>query len=66
MAAGISGFALENDAMAKGGGADGSISGQFHGGGGDDNDQPAALVGEFNAYFVNGAVAGAFGASKQP
>ena len=57
----------------KGGGAEGVISGQFHGeavdrdgaGSGNDLAAPPVLVGEFNANFVNGAVAGAYGARKQ-
>ena len=49
---------------AKGGGAgDGSISGDFHG---DETDKtPKVLVGEFNAEFTNGSVAGGFGARRQ-
>ena len=58
---------------AKGGGADGSYSGTFHGPVGDhDSDaetpdipHPTSAVGEFNANFSNGSVAGAFGARKQ-
>ena len=48
-------------------GNDGSLSGQFHGP--SDRaaaDAPPVLVGEFNSTFVNGAVAGAYGARKQP
>ena len=53
---------------AHGGGATGSYSATFHG------DvtvveqvvpQPSAVVGEFNAHFSNGSVAGGFGANKQ-
>ncbi|MYD98808.1 MAG: transferrin-binding protein-like solute binding protein [Gammaproteobacteria bacterium] len=54
---------------ARGGvaGVDGSFSAAFHGPVTDaDNDpvQPHTVVGEFNADFSNGAVAGAFGARK--
>ena len=62
--------------MAKGGGTDpGSFSANFHGAdtGDTDNDAntpevaigPKVLVGEFNAEFTNGSVAGGFGARKQ-
>ena len=53
---------------AHGGGATGSYSATFHG------DvmatdgtvpQPSAVVGEFNAHFSNGSVAGGFGANKK-
>ena len=44
----------------------GSLSGRFHGAGTETTDAPPVLVGEFNANFVNGNVAGAFGARKQP
>ncbi len=47
--------------VAKGGGADGSYSGTFHGTADADN-QPHTAVGEFNANFANGTVAGGFGA----
>lgn len=50
--------------VAKGGGDEGSYTAVYHGGGGADNDQPTSVVGEFNAFFSNGAVAGAFGATK--
>ena len=48
-------------------GDNGSLSGRFHGtGDADDNTvAPPVLVGEFNANFVNGTAAGAFGARKQ-
>ena len=48
-------------------GDNGSLSGQFHGteNADDDTVAPPVLVGEFNANFVNGAVAGAYGARKQ-
>ena len=52
--------------VAKGGGDEGSYSATFHGG--DDTSgsavQPTSVVGEFNAFFSNGSVAGAFGATK--
>ena len=57
---------------AKGGveGSDGSISGTFHGATEDADDDgirtaPGSMVGEFNSFFSNGSVAGAFGARKQ-
>ena len=58
--------------VAKGGGADGSYFATFHGATpdtestGDGNNQvaPGTVVGEFNASFSNGSVAGAFGADK--
>ena len=52
---------------ANGGGAKGSFSATFHGPTveGEDMDvQPSSVVGEFDANFNNGSVAGAFGASK--
>ncbi len=66
VAAGItSGFALENG-TAAGGGAAGSISGQFHSAANRaEADAPPVLVGEFNANFTNGIAAGAFGARKK-
>ena len=53
--------------MAHGGGAPGSYSATFHGvvDANDPTVQPCAVVGEFNANFSNGAVAGGFGANKQ-
>ena len=58
--------------MAKGGVGDGSLSGTFHGPATaatatatlEENDSvyPSSAVGEFNAGFTNGSVAGAFGA----
>ena len=59
--------------LAKGGGAAASYSATFHGPIGDhDGDaetpaipHPGAVVGEFNAFFSNGSVVGAFGARKQ-
>ena len=54
---------------ANGGGAPGSLTGQFYGGGGgadgEENATPGAVTGEFNANFSNGSVAGSFGARKQ-
>ena len=61
--------------VAKGGGAEGSYTATFHGPVAsvdhDDDDeteniipQPSSVVGEFNAYFSNGSVAGGFGARK--
>ena len=46
---------------AKGGVGDGSLSGTFRGAA---DMLPDAMIGEFNAGFSNGAVAGAFGAMK--
>ena len=44
-------------------GNNGSLSGQFHTPvGRDAADAPEVLVGEFNATFINGSAAGAFGA----
>ena len=40
----------------------GSLSGRFHGAGDAASDAPPVLVGEFNSSFVNGTVAGAYGA----
>ncbi|MXX27299.1 MAG: hypothetical protein F4Z82_17850 [Caldilineaceae bacterium SB0668_bin_21] len=61
--------------MAKGGVGDGSLSGTFHGTATaatgtatlEDNDSvyPSSAVGEFNAGFTNGSVAGAFGVREQ-
>ena len=54
---------------ADGGGAAAEFSGTYHGSitPGTDNiqPQPHTVVGEFNANFTNGTVAGAFGARKQ-
>ena len=60
--------------VAKGGGADGSYSATFHGPATHDHDDdttttevpiaPGSVVGEFNANFSNGSVAGAYGARK--
>ena len=53
---------------AKGGDGDGSFSATFHGSVAADDDgnipQPGSVVGEFNAGFSDGSVAGAFGARK--
>ncbi|MDE0332984.1 MAG: hypothetical protein OXL41_14085 [Nitrospinae bacterium] len=64
VSAGItSAFALENGVASGMRGNDGSLSGQFHTPAGRDAaDAPEVLVGEFNATFVNGSAAGAFGA----
>ena len=55
--------------VAEGGGAPGSYNATFHGdtedADGGDTVQPSSVVGEFNANFSNGAVAGAFGARRQ-
>ncbi len=50
-------------------GDDGTFTGTFHGSVAENNDvipKPSSVVGEFNANFQNGAVAGAFGARKLP
>ena len=50
----------------KGGGENGAYSGQFYGGTGDASDAaPGTDGGEFTANFLNGHVAGGFGATKQ-
>ena len=49
---------------ADGGGAAGSFAGTFHTLPGGTDPHPSTLIGEFNANFNNGAVAGAFGARK--
>ena len=65
-----------DDGTANGGGAEGSFSATFHGSvtavDHDDDDQtpdivplPSSVVGEFDANFSNGSVAGGFGARKQ-
>ena len=54
------------DGKTKGGGAEGYYSGRFYGGTGTDNDvAPGEVAGEFTANFLNGNVAGGFGATKQ-
>ena len=62
-------FQFADGAKASGmTGDNGSITGMFHHGTADGDvgtDAPDVLVGEFNANFVNGAVAGAYGARKQ-
>ncbi|MCY4496164.1 MAG: hypothetical protein OXC14_02675 [Rhodospirillaceae bacterium] len=61
--------AIADGAIASGmTGDDGSLSGQFHGTGDADDAtvSPPVLIGEFNANFTNGAVAGAYGTRKQP
>ena len=50
--------------VAKGGGADGTYSATFYGGDTTDDAAPDSIVGEFNAFFSNGSVAGGFGATK--
>ena len=54
--------------MAKGGVGDGSLSATFHGSVAAATDgsipKPSSVVGEFNAGFTNGSVAGAFGARE--
>ena len=52
-----------DDGVAKGGGDNGSYSATFHGTA-DADTQPSSVVGEFNANFSNGSVAGGFGATK--
>ena len=67
---------IADGGTANGGGAEGSFSGTFHGSTAEyDHDmdtdtpminrQPSSVVGEFNANFSNGSVAGGFGARKQ-
>ena len=46
-------------------GADGNWVGKFHGSASPAGEFPAAVTGEFNANFINGAAAGAFGAEKK-
>ncbi len=46
-------------------GDNGSLSGRFHGAGDEATDAPPVLIGEFNSTFVNGSVAGAFGARTE-
>ncbi len=67
----LQGDITENDGTAagtaNGGGAAGTFNATFHGPNVDaDNDpiQPHSVVGEFDANFSNGSVAGAFGARK--
>ena len=63
----MAGFGIVENGTANGGGAEGSFSATFHG------DvmavdgvvpAPSSVVGEFNANFVNGTVAGGFGARE--
>ncbi len=49
---------------AKGGGADATWNGTFHGAP-EAGAAPPVAVGEFNAHFTNGHVAGAYGANKK-
>ena len=72
VSAGItSAFALENGVASGMDGDNGSLSGQFHHDGAGDTgaiagtDVPGVLIGEFNANFVNGTVAGAYGARAE-
>ena len=59
----IDGFALNGGVASGMKGNDGSLTGQFHTPAGRDAaDAPEVLVGQFNANFVNGSAAGAFGA----
>ena len=53
---------LENGVASGMTGNNGSLSGQFHGAA---DTVPSVLVGEFNSTFVNGTVAGAYGARKE-
>ncbi len=56
-------YALTNGSASGMQGDNGSLTGQFYGAAGEgDTDAPAAVVGEFNANFVNGMAAGAYGA----
>ena len=69
------GFGTANQftGTANGGGDEAVWNGTFHGAGGDTEatddgtakNQPTVVVGEFNAHFSNGHVAGAYGARKQ-
>ena len=53
------------DGKTKGGGAQGDYSGTFRGLTGADDVAPSTVGGEFTANFLNGNVAGGFGATKQ-
>ena len=56
---------VASDAAPDSTAADGTFSATFHGSTGNANTvQPSSVVGEFNANFENGRVAGAFGARK--
>ena len=62
----VSATGLDTDAGFTGNasgmtGDNGSLSGRFHGAGDEATDAPPVLMGEFNANFTNGHVAGAFG-----
>ncbi len=58
--------ALTNGVASGMDGDNGVLSGQFHGSTGTANtDAPPVIVGEFNANFVNGTVAGAYGARAE-
>ena len=52
------------ETMGYKGGKAGNYQVTFHGGGGSENVQPTSVAGEFDAFFSNGSVAGAFGATK--
>ena len=65
----MEGLGIVEDGTANGGGAEGgSFSATFHGDVTPDNNgvspTPSSVVGEFNANFVNGTVAGGFGARE--
>ena len=56
-------FSLDTGSASGMRGDTGSLTGQFHSASGEEaTDAPAAIVGEFNANFVNGSAAGAYGA----
>ena len=68
----LAGTGIDTDAGFTGNasgmtGDTGSLSGRFHGAGDatDATVAPPVVIGEFNANFVNGTAAGAFGARKQ-
>ena len=67
----ISGAILDGGTAKGGGAGDGSITGTFHGDDSVDVNGTATpighkvLVGEFNAEFTNGSVAGAYGARRE-
>ena len=71
VSADISGANLTNGEAEGGGAGEGSITGSFHGDDSKDvdgTDTPIGhkvLVGEFNASFTNGSVAGGFGARRE-
>ena len=58
-------FAGETSAsIGSGTSGSGAWEGTFYGGGGNDNDQPTDVVGQFDAHFPGAHVAGAYGATK--